>query len=358
MYNKIIIKGLRGLKYVEIDDFKRVNLFVGNNNSGKTTILESLFLLINPSNAELPLKINRFRGYISLDENYWRTIFYRMNVDSKIEISAELNDIMENRQLIIWPRSEIMDIQRVSSVEKEIDTPKNSYSGALTLINGLNLSFAITADNKSKEYFSQIYTIGPDVKAEIPKEYHEKLSGMYVGPNINFMEIARLFSKVQINKRIPKLIRVLKRIEPALEGLSIGLDGIIYCDIGLDRLMPINVMGGGILRILQIILAISDTQDGIVLIDEIENGLHYSSQRILWDAIFESAIEFNVQVFATTHSLECINEFSSSYADSRFSSDDDQIRLFRLERNVDDFSVISYNDKILAASLVSGWEVR
>lgn len=84
MYNKIIINGLRGLKYVEIDDFKRVNLFVGNNNSGKTTILESLFLLINPSNAELPLKINRFRGYISLDENYWRTIFYRMNLD-KVE---------------------------------------------------------------------------------------------------------------------------------------------------------------------------------------------------------------------------------------------------------------------------------
>jgi len=358
MYNKIIVDGLRGIKHIEIDDFKKINLFVGNNNSGKTTIIESLFLLINPSNAELPLKINRFRGYDLIDENYWRTIFNKLSINSKIEIYAEINNIKENRLLIITPRSEIIDLQKASSMDGEKFNSKDSYSGASPSVNGLNLNFTIIKNRKSKKYLSKVYAVGPSVKVDIPKEYQEELTGIYIGSEINFIEIARIFSKVQIKKRIPKIIKVLKRIEPSLEGLSIGLDGIIYCDIGLDRLIPINVMGGGILRILHIVLAISDTQGGIVLVDEIENGLHYSSQKILWDAIFESALEFDVQIFATTHSLECINAFSSSYANSKLSDVNDKIRLFRLEKRDDKTSVISYNDKILAASLDSGWEVR
>jgi AAA15 family ATPase/GTPase len=358
MYNKIIVDGLRGIKHIEIDDFKKINLFVGNNNSGKTTILESIFLLINPSNAELPLKINRFRGYDLIEENYWRTIFNKLDINSKIEIYAELDNIKENRRLIISPRSEIIDLQKASSMNGESFKSIDSYSGASPSINGLNMNFTIIKNRKSRKYLSKVYAVGSSVKVDIPKEYQEALTGIYVGSEINFIEIARIFSKVQIRKRIPKIIKVLKRIEPSLEGLSIGLDGIIYCDIGLDRLIPINVMGGGILRILHIVLAISDTQGGVVLVDEIENGLHYSSQKILWDAIFESALEFDAQIFATTHSLECINAFSSSYANSKLSEGNDKIRLFRLERRDDDISVISYNDKILAASLDSDWEVR
>lgn len=96
-------------------------------------------------------------------------------------------------------------------------------------------------------------------------------------------------------------------------------------------------MGDGMFRLLSIILAISDT----------ENGFHHSSQEILWNAIFESAKEFNVQVFATTHSIECVKAFSSSY--SQLVENTDNIRLFR---------ILSYDHNTLEASLDSGWEVR
>ncbi|MFQ6120357.1 MAG: ATP/GTP-binding protein [Methanosarcinales archaeon] len=109
-------------------------------------------------------------------------------------------------------------------------------------------------------------------------------------------------------------------------------------------------------RLLSIILAISDTQNGIVLIDEIENGFHPSSQEILWNAIFKSAKEFNVQIFATTHSMECVEAFSSSY--SKISQNNDDIRLYRIERKDDDFRAVSYDHRTLEASLESEWEVR
>ena len=92
------------------------------------------------------------------------------------------------------------------------------------------------------------------------------------------------------------------------------------------------------------------------MIDEIENGFHHSSQEILWDAIFKSAKEFNVQIFATTHSIECVKAFSSSYSQQVQNSD--IIRLYRIERRDYDFKVVSYDHKTLEASLDSSWEVR
>jgi len=98
-----------------------------------------------------------------------------------------------------------------------------------------------------------------------------------------------------------------------------------------------------------------DTRDGIVLIDEIENGLHYSVQEKLWQAVFSWAQDLNVQVFATTHSNECIKAFSRSLDATLFKS---QARLFRIERKDEKFRAVEYTKEQLAESLESKWEVR
>jgi len=115
-------------------------------------------------------------------------------------------------------------------------------------------------------------------------------------------------------------------------------------------------MGGGMFRLLSIILAIFDSRNGVVLIDEIENGFSYTSQGILWNAIIEAAREFNVQIFATTHSMECVRAYSSSYSEKK--NNKDTIRLYRIEKKQEDFKIIAYNYKQLKTSLESGWEVR
>ncbi len=164
------------------------------------------------------------------------------------------------------------------------------------------------------------------------------------------------FNNIQVKKGINRIIKILQKIEPSLVNLSLGVDNTIYCDTGLDRLVPINIMGDGIYRLLSIILSISDALGGIVLIDEVENGFHHSSQEILWSAIFEAGKEYDVQIFATTHSLECVKAFSNMYYEA--DPGEDSIKLYRIEKNKDKFKVIHYEPDLLANSLEDNWEVR
>ena len=115
-----------------------------------------------------------------------------------------------------------------------------------------------------------------------------------------------------------------------MHDLSVGSDDILYCDVGFNELVPVNIVGEGINRLLSIILAIYEASNGIVMIDEVENGFHYSSLPFLWEAIFESAREFNVQVFATTHSFENIKAYSSVY--DKLEGKKDHMGLFRIEK--------------------------
>jgi len=359
MYKKFTIQDFRGIKYLTIEDCRQVNLLVGKNNCGKTTILESLFLLTGPANPELPPRINAFRGFKLIDENSWRMLFNKFDVNSNAKISGQLKEPLERRNLIIKPnlksRSYITPVK--TTTDKELIDIKDSYSGLTPIIEGLILEYSFKPrGRKPKKITTKIAKKGPGIEITTPKDYKEPLRGVFINPNTISVNMAKRFNNIQIRKETQRIIEVLRQMDRSLNDLSLGEDGIIYCDTGLDRLVPINALGDGIFRLLSIILAISDTQNGIVLIDEIENGFHYSSQRILWNAIFKSADEFNVQIFATTHSLECVKTFSSSY--SQLAQNNDNIRLYRIERKDDQFKVVSYDHETLEASLDSDWEVR
>jgi AAA15 family ATPase/GTPase len=92
------------------------------------------------------------------------------------------------------------------------------------------------------------------------------------------------------------------------------------------------------------------------LIDEVENGFYYSALKFLWEAIFESAREFNVQIFAATHSLENIKAYNSAY--DKLSAKDDSLRLFRIEKEENRFNLISIDHEMLKTSLENDLEVR
>lgn len=356
MYKEVTIKGLRGIKYLKIEDFQQVNLFVGRNNCGKTTILEGLFLLTGAANAELPVRINAYRDFTLIDENSWRVLFNNLDVHSYIRISGTLKNPPEERDLVIRPSTKsILSFAVREKAEKQPINMINS-SGLSRVMDGLILEYSFRR-GKNKEptkVTTKVTGNGLTVETDMPTNYREIREAAFLNrKTIGLM--AERFNDIQIKKGTEKIVKVLQQIEPSLSELSLGANNIIYCDIGLERLVPIHVVGNGMFRLLSIVLAISDTEDGIVLIDEVENGFFYTSQEILWDVIFEAAKEFNVQVCATAHSIECIRAFSSSY--SRIGHNDN-MRLYRIERKGDDFRVITYDHETLEASLESNWEVR
>jgi hypothetical protein len=177
---------------------------------------------------------------------------------------------------------------------------------------------------------------------------------------ISIQEQAELFGKLQIISKENEVLKILKLIEPRLERIiSIATAGssMLHGDIGIGYLLPLYLMGDGMLHLTNYVLQIANAQNGILLIDEIENGLHYSAMTNVWKAIASVAREYDVQIFATTHSWECIR-----YAHEAFSSSknyDEDFRLHRLDRqNNGDITVVTYDKESLGASLEFGMEVR
>ena len=118
-------------------------------------------------------------------------------------------------------------------------------------------------------------------------------------------------------------------------------------------------MGDGMQRLLAVITALSTVSGGIVLIDEIDNGLHYSALRILWKGILQAAREYDVQVFATTHSAEALRHLTWVLDEEENASFRDGVAAYTLIRTKDDeVRSFRYNHEQLEFAMDNDIEVR
>lgn len=351
MFKSIKINNLRGITELEIDNLGQVNLFVGENNCGKTTILEAIFFLVGATNPQLPLTSNNLRGLSFLSNELWSTFFHNMEAGKPIEIKGELQDSMETQNLLISPiKKEKLTTRpltsNIVSLEAPIGEPKTPFE-----INGLELKYLSSQQGRAST--STIFQKGNEIVVEGTKEPTTR--GFFLSGSLNY-NWKDSFGAVQRKKQIDKVISFLKQIEPQIQNLSLNEIGLVEADIGLPSLVPVNLMGGGIAKTLSVVLAMFDVQkNGVLLVDEIENALHYSAQQNIWKAVFSLAQKINVQVFATTHSRECIAAFSKSIDPTLFKS---EAKLFRIERKDEKFRAVEYTKELLAESIESNWEVR
>ncbi|MDR2706938.1 MAG: ATP-binding protein, partial [Planctomycetaceae bacterium] len=138
---------------------------------------------------------------------------------------------------------------------------------------------------------------------------------IYVSPNITKtikIPINILWEQTEITGTESQVVHALKFIEEKLERIFfIGSNPRIpVCRIGgLNRPVPLHSLGDGVSRLFEIILSIVNVAGGICLIDEFENGLHWSVQEKVWEIIFKTAKDTNVQIFATTHSKDAVETF-------------------------------------------------
>jgi AAA15 family ATPase/GTPase len=151
--------------------------------------------------------------------------------------------------------------------------------------------------------------------------------------------LVKLYDIAVRNKTKKQLINLLKKIESRLENLeSISAYGeeqpTIHAELtAISKLMPLSQLGQGFNRLAYLYAGLLGQNANIALIDEIENGIHYSALPILWQGIANIARELDIQIFATTHSKECIRAASDAFKDS---PDDFQvIRLVRKDDNIE-----------------------
>ena len=129
---------------------------------------------------------------------------------------------------------------------------------------------------------------------------------------------------------------------------------MMHLDIGLKRFLPLAYTGEGMVRMADVLIAIASSKNGVVMIDEFENGVHYSILEKMWEAVAEFADRFNTQVFATTHSLECVKAAHNALAHREYA-----FRLFRLQRDSDrSVSAKVFSKDAIEAALKTELELR
>lgn len=350
------IKNFRGFSDLSLGSLEPVNLLIGKNNVGKTAVLEAIFLLLGCTNPELSLRINVFRGLtvIGIDSLSW--LFYNKIINSQIAIICT-----DSKQV-----SHELSIQFTSPDKSEINItntpqliPDNSGSFTTTLGKKI-LELTYSNDSKKPLKFNTHINMGGE-KIEF-KSYETSPfeAGVFFASSrpVSIQENAERLSKITSLKQDKEIIDVLKEIiEPKLERLIVtvgqGNAGIV-ADLGQQYLMPINFMGDGMNRLLSILLAIRSSPGGYVLIDEIENGFHYSILPKVWEAIGKLAKTLNTQIFATTHSLECAVAAHEVFK----KSESYDFQLSRLERVDDQIKVINFDKDDLDIAIKQNWEVR
>ena len=125
---------------------------------------------------------------------------------------------------------------------------------------------------------------------------------------------------------------------------------MIWGDIGLSELVPLPLLGDGIARLARVVLGLAQAEGGVLLVDEIENGIHHSILPKMWHVIDEASKQFATQLFATTHSFECLEAADATVGP--------QLALHRLELDDLHSKCVTYARDDIKAAVRHGLEVR
>jgi len=324
MFRNIEIHRFRGIKDARIGGLKRINLFFGKNNCGKSSLLDSVFLIAGLTNPKLPLNINILRDYRKLEKSDMLLDFYGLDSAIPISIKAENEETRELTISIIESSSSRVDLlgddNNISSTDYD-----NKYGLVLKCrINDMSYESAIVMSRRREDVLEQ--------KIKLDSHYKEQLSCRYLNPRYNFYtSIEGLVSVIQ-NKDEKFILDALRMIEPKLNDLVLSQDEVLV-DIGYNKRIPINLMGDGARKILSILTTIYECKNGIVLIDEISNGFHYSVMKELWQVVIDAAVKNNVQIFATTHDIDSIKGLRDAAINSE--EDSEQISCYKLQKSKD-----------------------
>lgn len=390
MLNNLHIKNFRLLEDLEIPKLGRVNLIVGKNNSGKSTVLEALRLYAGKANSNLLREI--LLGHdesVNLDGD---------SVNESIEGSwFSLKNLFFNREFpktsddsigMYSDKKELLKIEfLLYTINEEPELNENGELLGLirkrTIVNPL----AINDSDDSSEIIPAVRITQESGRTnwiDLPSGFRRPsmasrnfedsstVNCSYVSTEFSSPDtLAKLWDNIALKSEHEDAVySALRIVDSNVERLTFIEDRSKFSNRDVSRLcivkmkdfdnrIPLNSMGDGMSRILQLILSVFPAKDGILLIDEFENGLHFSVQEEVWRIIFKLAKELNIQVFATTHSWDCIESFTKIAVENK-KEDGVLLKVSRSKQVSDKGKVIAtvYDEAELQRITASDLEVR
>jgi AAA15 family ATPase/GTPase len=344
MLKNITIKNFRCFKHTKISGFSTVNLIGGQNNSGKTSLLEALLIAAYPEPASIDffrkMRDPRIDNIISDPEKVWDYFFYELDKGKVINLNPEFIDAASYGVKIQCTN----DLNKVVSDVPEIIAVKQSQ-----IFHEIGDNYFLEVSGKVEEVKFH-YLLSPSkekkVNVQTGKIPYLRVEGRFpfihsLG-RLSLNQLIKSYSKAKEKGKLETLHDILKTIDDRIVGTEIDAPGggepILKMIMSDGQSFMLNAFGDGIIKIVQVILHLLDTPRDSVYIDEIENGIHYTRHNFFWKKIFEIAKELKIQIFATSHSLEMIRAFNEVAMSGSFADDAKYFEMARHAKTNDIFA--------------------
>lgn len=374
MLESFQIHNFRLFQHLEVKNLGRVNLIVGKNNSGKSTFLEALELYASNASATVMLE---------LVESRQETWFSEAQPHSQNFISNPVRHLFFGHKLPTIGGDGISLGEISSNIKLRIGAAayqnKNDDEGTIRKIRISDVEFDEDISNvevflvaKEGERTRRIFRLDRNIRdirrsSRIFYERQEsefKYTWQIVSKaNIPNRKLAALWDLTSLTDLESEVISALRLIDERVTGVAFVEDvsrgtasdnRVPLVKIkGIDEPLPLKSMGDGMTRLFHIIVALVNARNGLLLIDEFENGLHWSIQPKIWDIVFQLSERLNVQVFATTHSRDCIKGFYEAWNNYPTLGS-----FFRLDEKNESIKATEYTSESLSDSIDMDVEVR
>jgi len=350
----IHIENFRSFKNLEIKELKNINLLFGRNGSGKSSVLDAIFLLIRGTSPNSTNSIQGMRRMPIRKSDDFKYLFNDFRIDDNyIKINATTSPDNKRIRLHIKPNlgipntaSNLNNTAEINQSNEKFDIEAIAKTSNNLDLGGISHEYVDT-NNKKFNFNIPASHVIPFILPEIKLSYINDLT---------MPDILKYVSEFITNRSEAELVSVLKEIDSNITNIKMGADNTVYIDIeSKDKSVPINIMGDGIIKIVSLLTVIRLSEKGIVLIDEIENGLYFKSLESLWKAVLKACRLYNVQVIATTHSYECLSALSDIYSKEKTN---ESIYYIRLDKIANEHSAVYYTADELKAAIDDNMEIR
>lgn len=319
------VRNFRCLADVELHNFARINLLVGDNDTGKTALLEALFAHLSQGNAINLTNLKAFRRSAAvLGEAFWLDLFNGFDDKKQIQlVSVDHAGKQRHSTFMVGETAHI-----------SIDVPQeNTEKGIDASLSFRPLRVTYSDSDVDKPFANEVYA---ERQRLVQKErFNPDLKGYYfstAGPP-DIETIATHVSELFVQKQESALLNLAKIIDERILKLTPASpkgSNEVFVDLGEPQLVPLTLMGSGVVRALGIAAALPHFSGGVVLIDEVDAGIYFKRFKELWNALTQLAKNYDVQIFASTHSAECVNAAAESVAPDL--KDTDPLHVYRLIR--------------------------
>jgi predicted ATPase len=383
VYKSLRIRNFKCFEDLDVHSLKRINLISGPNNVGKTALLEAFFIHAGAPNPNLTLVVNALRGLETsridlsrLKETPWDSVFRNFDTEQTVEMEGE-DEATGHRRVRMRVIREEAELKKVSqslpqfkvdfrpAVSAKVEPAKvepapvsgSPATGSLSSGTARVLELEYENSTGSGKVYGILDAAGLRTEPLIVSPQFPSFLLAARG-RVSPQEEAERFANLQVERKDKVVLDALQLLEPRLQAISMVFSAstpMLSADVGLKHLIPLPLIGGGMTRLASLAIHLGNSSDGLLLVDEIENGIYHSSLGKMWGALGEAAKDFKTQLIATTHSLECITAAHDTFSKSKHYD----FALHRLERSKEGaVRVVTYDRDTLAAAIRTELEVR